>query len=282
MALRPSLFVFFNSQGQGWSERYWKTSNLPLIDVATSGILLLFARTKMLCTGVKLVWAYVSYDDEFRDVFPIDPLPQPNAAGIWNPALGPIPAQPNESLVARLYSGDRAGKYTYISGVPNTDTTFAGQYPPTVTNEFQEAFNDWLNVLKTEGWGWKGLTYSPLLAPSTTVSLLVQGDDEWTATVASSAAFVKGGRAKLYDGTFAGPPNVRGNRVYEVVDIIDATHMTLGWRGADLGGLTYIGGAKLQPQIKTILPITGGKIYKLSTRKRGVGGLRAHGRRKAR
>lgn len=279
MAVRPSATFFFNSGKQGWSERYWYPSNVELATLAVPARELLRYRSKMLCRGVEIPFAYLSYDDVFRDVLPIE-LPLVNAEGYWNNAITSNPEQPNVALAVRCYSGTRAGKFIYLSGIPDTTVAYPPLYAPVMTGAFKSAFEAYLERLLTI-WGWKGVSYDVGISPLTTITTLAQGSGEWVATVASAAGFLSGKTVRLFDGNFTGPVNARPNRNYRITNIAGNV-ITLAWGTFDGSAVGYLGGGKLQMENPAIFTIDNAVIEKITTRKRGVGWSRPLGRRKGR
>lgn len=281
MALRPSVFFFFDSGKQGWVERYWYTSTGSLLAVAEAGKELLKKRAKMLATGIVIPNAFASYDDEFRDVQPIT-IPVPGAGYVWNTKLVSNPEQPNVSIMLRMFAGDRAGKMTYISGVPDDTVAFPPLYEPMMSDAWNSAFNAFRLQLINENWGWKGLTYDPLLAPTSNLLNLANAVNRWDATVVSTVGFKAGRLVKLSGADFSGTARGRGNRVYTIETVTPPDGLSLLWRGASLTGLTWLGGGQVQQQTFQLLKITEVKIEKIATRKRGVGFARPAGRRRRR
>lgn len=283
MAIRPSVFFQFKSGSQGWSERYWYTGpSSSLAIVQLQGKDLLAARSMMLATGVSIINAYASYDDEFRDVAFVE-LPPLGTGGIWNAGLTGDPSIPNDTVVIRCFSETRGGKFIYLSGAPDGDLNYPPLYTPAprFTPNFRAAVNNFLLQLINANWGWKGITFGAG-GPTSNVTAMVAGAQQWTVTNDLNPAGVAAGdRVKLVNAVFTGSANQRANRTYRVLSIPDATHLVLDWGGADLSGLAYVGMGKLQLGIVAVIKITNAYTDKLGTRKRGVGPGRPVGRRKA-
>lgn len=282
MAVRPSVTFFFNKGKQGWSERWYYTTNATLSTVATAGAALLIARSKMLVDTVTIPWAFASYDDALRDVFPVA-TPSVGPTNIWNSALNQAAAQPNECIVARLFSNDRGGKFTYLSGIPNDITDGDDLYDPNIAGPWDTAFLNWVTVLVNGNWGWKGVETDPAQAVPTAISAITVATSTMTVTVASVAGFTPGKMAKIYGATFTGPPGIRPNRNYTVQSVNGgALTVTLNVpANKDYSDVDYVGGGFLQPIIYKIYTITACQADKLGTRKRGAGFGQPAGRRKS-
>lgn len=281
MATRPSVFFFFNYGNQGWMERYWYSSvSAPLPTVATAGKALLLLRSKMLAKGPTIVNAYASYDDVFRDYQQVD-IPAKGSTGLYNAAISIDAAQPNDCIVGRGFSGDRAGKDVFISGIPYSATIGGEQYNPdaALSSAFKDAWDAFRDGL-IGVWGWKAVTYDPVLAPITAIQAMAASGDAWQLTVASVVGFTVGKKVKVSGATFTGKAVNRGNRVYRVGGIGPGQTMLLNWGDADLVGLDWAEGGNVQLQAYVVLPFTGLKREKLGTHKRGVGFGRQVGRRR--
>jgi hypothetical protein len=287
MAVRPSVVFGFKAADQGWTERYWYTSNASLTTVLQDGISLLDLRVKLLGGGVLNTLIYASYDDVYRDVELGVPI-LPNAdTGLYNPAITSNSDQPNACMEVRCSSGTRAGKFIYLAGVPDSTTIWPPSQPPNLTVAYSQAFSKFVGTnnppereaLARGLWGWKGLSEDPGISPITNVTNLLRQGENWLATVASTVGFAAGKTAKLFGATFRGTQNPRGNRVYLVSEVDPgASTVTLAWGGVDLAQILWIGGGQLQVQNPTIYPIVKAIAWRLATRKRGVGPGRRRGR----
>lgn len=233
----------------------------------------------MLAQGVEIPYAYASFDDEFRDIILIRP-PKPTDTGVWNAALSLRQEQPNGCIIARCQSGIHAGKVVYLSGIPDADTIYPPLAPPAMAGPFLGAFEAWVIALIQGGWGWKGVSYDPTISPITNVGAVISLGTTWVATVASSAGFRPGLKAKFSKGKWLGPTQPNPNRVYLIKAVPDATTVVLNWGDNTFAANSYVGEGKLQVQNTVIYPVTAVEGDKLGTHKRGVGGDPPHGRRK--
>lgn len=281
MAVRPSVFFQFNYAEQGWTERYWYTNtSASLSIVAGAATSLLVLRSKMLAKGPRIVNAFCSYEDVFRDYFPV-PIPPQNSDGTYNTAITIGAAKANDTVVGRGFSGDRAGKDVFFSGIPYSATLGGNLYnfDDILSQAFKDAWDAFTNGL-INGWGWKGITYDPALAPIANVLDMVPAADTWTVAVNTVVGFDKGKKVKLTEAVFTGSATNRGNRVYRIKEVGPGNVLTLDWGSANLDGLVYQTGGKLQIQNYVVWPFTGLKREKLGTHKRGVSIVRQVGRRR--
>jgi len=278
--INPSVIFQFGAGNQGWSERYWAVGSSSLQQVAQWGTDLLEKRVMLMGRGVTCLNAFATYDDVFRDVWFIA-KPSPNKEGIWNPLFGDEdPDQPNAVIILRCRSGDRAGKVIYLSGCPDIDIQFPpGRPPQRISAAWLAAFVAFRIELVLH-WGWKGLSYDPVISPIFDVTAITGPATAAVFAGVSTGAFEKGKRMKLTGAKFLNGIGAREiNRVYTITDV-DIGNSVTGVADTVFPTYTYLGQGKMQVQNYTILPIQTAVLDKIGTRKRGVGASPPRGRRR--
>lgn len=282
MATRPSFTILFSSEQQGWSERYWySNASATLQQAAPDAAFLIQARALCLARGVRIPFAYLSFDDEFRDVFPTF-IPEPDANGVWNAALNTDPDNPNLSIVIRCQSGVRAGKMLYLAGAPDSAINYPPLYNPAprFTVAFNNAIEPFLQLLRNGKWGWKAISFTAGTNPTANITAMSQTAQTWVLDVDNTTGFTAGSLVKMSGVVYTGATRSQVNRNYRVGLVAPPDGMTLLWGTGNYTGVTYIGGGKVIQGAYSILPITGTIIDKVTSRKRGVGGRRPLGRRR--